>query len=150
MRHYPRNSPEAAASLLALSLLADGDVSAAEMRRLSELDVNGRLGLPAGGFESVIQTLCEDLMACADGSGLNGLAWHQLDQHTLCSLLDEVSDTGLQLIVLQLCGAAIDADAHVADDERRVLQRLADHWKLPAPVLRAPNAYRDVKAAIAA
>jgi hypothetical protein len=31
-----------------------------------------------------------------------------------------------------------------------VLQRLADHWKLPAPVLRAPNAYRDVKAAIAA
>lgn len=144
MRTYPRNSPQAAARILALSLLADGHVSQAEMARLTQLDVGGRLGMDAQGFEAVIADLCMDLMATGT---LSGLAVQQLDEATLDTLLAEVTDPGLQLIVLQLCGAAIDADAHVAEDERAVLKRLADHWHLPVPVLRAPNAYRATVAA---
>lgn len=142
MRSYPRNSPEAAARLLALSLLADGHVSPAEMARLQQLDVDGRLGLPAGGLSSVIQSLCEDLMIHAGTSTPAGLSVQSLDSDRWHHLVAEVTDPGLRLIVLQLCGAAIDADAHVADNERQVLQQLADHWHLPVPVLRSPNAYR--------
>lgn len=128
MRNPACNSPEAAARVLALSLLADGQVSPAELNRLRELDVDGRLGLPPGGFEDVLNQASQ-----RQGAG---------HQHGLSSdLLADVTDPGLRLIVLQLCGAAIDADAHVADEERRVLQQLADHWQLPVPVLRSPNAY---------
>lgn len=128
MHPLPRNSPEAAARILALSLLADGHVSLAELNRLQQLDVDARLGLPPGGFEMVLQRLNHEQAAATLPS-------------TLASLMAELTDPGLQLIVLQLCGAAIDADAHVADNERRVLQQLADQWHLPVPVLRSPNAY---------
>ena len=45
---------------LALSLLADGQVSPAELNRLRELDVDGRLGLPPGGFEEVLRQVSHD------------------------------------------------------------------------------------------
>lgn len=144
MRTYPRNSPEAAARILALGLLADGHVGQAEMARLMQLDAGGRLGMDADGFQEVIAALCADLPAT---DVVGGLAAQQLDTATLDRVLAEVTDPGLQLIVLQLCAAAIDADAHIADGERAVLKRLADHWHMPVPVLRAPNAYRAAVAA---
>ncbi|MEK8088073.1 tellurite resistance TerB family protein [Aquabacterium sp. A3] len=125
MRNPACNSPEAAARILALSLLADGQVSPSELNRLRQLDVDGRLGLPPGGFEEVLRQVSQ----------------RQDAQQALLASMADVTDPGLRLIVLQLCGAAIDADAHVADEERRVLQQLADHWQLPVPVLRSPNAY---------
>ena len=125
MRNPACNSPEAAARVLALSLLADGQVSPSELNRLRQLDVDGRLGLPPGGFEEVLRQVSQ----------------RQDAQQALLASMADVTDPGLRLIVLQLCGAAIDADAHVADEERRVLQQLADHWQLPVPVLRSPNAY---------
>ena len=125
MRTPACNSPEAAAHILALSLLADGQVSPSELNRLRQLDVDGRLGLPPGGFEEVLRQVSQ----------------RQDAQQALLASMADVTDPGLRLIVLQLCGAAIDADAHVADEERRVLQQLADHWQLPVPVLRSPNAY---------
>ena len=125
MRNPACNSPEAAARVLALSLLADGQVSPSELNRLRQLDVDGRLGLPPGGFEEVLRQVSQ----------------RQDAQQALLASMADVTDPGLRLIVLQLCAAAIDADAHVADEERRVLQQLADHWQLPVPVLRSPNAY---------
>ena len=45
MRNYPRNSPQAAARIVALLLIADGHVSRSEMDALYGRDIERELGL---------------------------------------------------------------------------------------------------------
>ena len=46
MRSYPVNSPQAAARIVALTLVADGDIGDAEILWLDRLAVYEQLGLP--------------------------------------------------------------------------------------------------------
>ena len=50
MRSYPRNSPEAAARIVALVLVADGHVCRSEFDALNQLDATGQLGLDPDAF----------------------------------------------------------------------------------------------------
>jgi hypothetical protein len=69
MRTYPRNSPEAAARLVALVLISDGHVCRSEVEALQQLRIEPELGLAPGAFAQVLHTLCEDLLTGAYGSG---------------------------------------------------------------------------------
>ena len=60
MRTYPHNSPEAAARIVALATIADAHHSHCEDTTLARLDVERELGLSPGGFQQVMQALCED------------------------------------------------------------------------------------------
>jgi uncharacterized tellurite resistance protein B-like protein len=54
MRKYPRNSPQAAARIIALTIMADGDVDKAELAVLDELAVHQQLGLEREALHEVI------------------------------------------------------------------------------------------------
>lgn len=125
MRSYPRNSPEAAARIVALLLISDGHVCRSELEALQHLRVEQELGLAPGSFARVVQTLCEDLLMGAYGSGS---AMCNVDEATLASLLREVDDPGLQSKVLRLARAAAEADRHLADAEALVLDATRRHW----------------------
>ena len=60
--HPQDNSPQAAARIVALLLIADGHVSRSEMDALYGRDIEHELGLPPGEFGQVLHTLCEDLL----------------------------------------------------------------------------------------
>ena len=45
MRKYPKNSPQAAARIVALTLIADGDIGQEELALLENLAVHHQLGL---------------------------------------------------------------------------------------------------------
>ena len=70
MRSYPRNSPEAAARIVALVLISDGHVCRSEIDALQKLQVEQELGLVPGAFAQVVHTLCEDLLM---GEGVDGI-----------------------------------------------------------------------------
>ncbi len=129
MRTYPRNSPEAAARILALVLIADGHVCRSEFDALEQLDAPQELGLPPDGLPRIVQTLCEDLLMgnAAGGSMLGGL-----DEQALRSLMDEVDEPDLQRRVFRLAVAAAYGDRHVADGETLVLDAARRHWGLAA------------------
>lgn len=100
MRSYPRNSPQAAARIVALLLIADGHVSRSEMDALYGRDIERELGLPPGEFGQVLHTLCEDLlMGMRDRRLLTG----HIDDATLAALLDEVTDAVLRQKSFVLC-----------------------------------------------
>lgn len=102
MRSYPRNSPEAAARLLALLLIADGHVCRSEIEALESLDAPATLGLAPGGFARIVQSLCEDLML-SESAG----EWPcGPDDATLAALLGEVDEPALRRTVLALASAA--------------------------------------------
>jgi hypothetical protein len=69
MRTYPCNSPEAAARIVALVLIADGHVCRSEFDAMNQLDAHAELGLPPDTLPRVVHTLCEDLLMWAYASG---------------------------------------------------------------------------------
>ena len=125
MRSYPRNSPEAAARIVALVLISDGHVCRSEIEVLQQLHVEQELGLAPSAFAQVVHTLCEDLLLGAYGSGSMMCS---VDETTLASLLAEVDDRVLQSKVLRLANAAAEADKHQADAEALVVAAARRHW----------------------
>lgn len=134
MRNYPRNSPQAAARIVALVLVSDGHVSRAEIETLQRLQLERELDLAQGGFAEVMHRLCEDLLMGAYGSPS---VMCGVDEAALAALMAEVDDPVLQHKVLCLAGAAAEADLHLADAEAMLLALARRHWHCEEPVLPA-------------
>lgn len=127
MRSLPRNSPEAAARLVALVLISDGHVCRSEFEGLHALHAEGRLGLAPGALPEILHQLCEDLLATAPAA--SGLA-QAVDEAIVQSLLDEVDDPALQRLVFELAMAATRADGHAAEGELSLLGTMIVRWGL--------------------
>ncbi len=125
-RHYPRNSPQAAARILAAALLANGDVKWPEWQRLVDANAFERLGLRGVQWHAVVDDLCRDLLTNA-GAGRHG----RIDAPTLAAWLGEVDDLNLQALVVELCAQVIEADGEVHPGESLVLRAALEHWVLP-------------------
>ncbi len=133
MRRYIQNSPQAAARIVALTVIADGDVGKAELALLDELAVHQQLGLDRDAMHAVIDTFCEDLLSS------NQLAWADacpVDEYTLAELMGEIDDPTLRRKVLGLCVKLAMVDDLVAEAESVVLIAAVAHWGLQYDMLR--------------
>lgn len=137
MRRYPRNSPQAAARIVALTVVADRDIGDAEVACLDRLAVHRQLGLDRPELLSVIDLFCEDLLSS------NQLVWSDtcpVDERTLADLMAEIDDPALRLKVLRLCVELAEADERIAEGESIVLTAAVEHWGMHSDMLRSPNA----------
>lgn len=141
MRSYPRNSPEAAARIVALALLADGHLCDREMRLLHRLGVAAQLGLAPVRLQDVVRELCEDLL---QGERLSWAGVCQVGPDVLRQLLAEIEDTALRLHVLRLCARVVEADGVVTDGEALVLTQAVEQWQLERQMLEPePQEWRQ-------
>lgn len=132
MRSYPRNSPQAAARLVALAMIADGHVSRAEIDVIRQSGAEEAMGLPPGGLSPVLQTLCEDILQGALASKpLNSF----VDDALIDALIGEVDDDRPQSAVVQAVVSTVSADGHLTPSERYVLDRLQARWSTSAEAL---------------
>ncbi|MDR7334559.1 TerB family tellurite resistance protein [Roseateles asaccharophilus] len=127
MRSYPTDSPQAVARIVALALLADGNVHPRELEALRRLRQCPPHDLPDATLHGVMREFCEDLLATHAAAPSSTLT---LDDTTISALLDEVQDESLRIRVLQLCAAVIEADEHLARGEFQVLQAAARRWRV--------------------
>jgi tellurite resistance protein len=125
MRSYPRNSPQAAARIVALVLISDGHVCSSEERALDKLDIAGQLGLVPEQFAQIVQALCED-HSIAHASLAPTL--DQIDAAMLATLLGEIDAPALRRKVMRLCMAVAIADEHLADGEIALLAAVFSAW----------------------
>jgi uncharacterized tellurite resistance protein B-like protein len=133
MRSYPVNSPQAAARIVALTVVADGDIGDAEIECLDRLAVHEQLGLARQELHALMDTFCEDLLSSGQ------LKWADtcpVDERTLADLMGEVQDAALRLKVLRLCVELAEVDAHVDDGESSVLVAAVEHWGLHHEMFR--------------
>lgn len=136
MRTYPANSPEAAARIVALTMLADGHLSKAELDALERHGGYRQLGLEPEQLHDVLLALCEDLLHSAN------LAWVdacRIDLYTLGRLMDEIDDPALRRRVLALCVQVAEADAQVSDGESLMLTHAVENWCLQGQMLQPPR-----------
>ena len=127
MRSYPRNSPQAAARLVVLTLLADGHLSRTELNALLRDEVANDLGLSNLRLDDLVREVSEDLLATGFGAWSNGQA---LDAAVVASLLSEISDPALRERVLARCVAVAHADGHVSEGEHSLLDHALRRWGL--------------------
>lgn len=139
MRTYPVNSPQAAARLLAMALVADGNYALSELKALDRLDAPRQLGLPPQDLKAVIEAFCEDLLTGAQGEWLGS---SQLDTATRQALLSEVTDSALRAKIVVLCEAVVEADGHLADGETAMLDSLTRAWR------QMPDHHRTAEGAL--
>jgi uncharacterized tellurite resistance protein B-like protein len=133
MRSYPINSPQAAARIVALTLVADGHVDSVELDTLERAGAYERLGLTRSEMHAVLQGFCEDLLQ-SQSSHWAGTC--QIDPGTLHQLMAEVEDMAMRKAVLGLCVAVAEADSHVADAESIVLASAVEQWGLHHQMLQ--------------
>ena len=142
MRTYPNNSPQAAARIVALAILADGHLCQSELDALDGVDAYKQLGLRPLELHAIVRSLCEDLLTC---SHRNWEAACRVDPGTLTALLAEIDDRHLRAKVLRLCATVIAADEHVTEGEAVFLAAAVDRWRLPrdksGPRASQPEAY---------
>ena len=134
MRTCPSNSPEAAARIVALTVLADGDIGADEIDLMWRLDVPKQLGLSQSDFGAVIDTFCEDLLTSKQ------LIWADacpVDERTLAQLMGEIDAPALRRQVLRLCVEIAEVDSRVTDGESIGLVAAVEHWGLHREMLNS-------------
>lgn len=144
MRSYPVNSPQAAARIVALTVVADGDIGDAEIKWLDRLAVHEQLGLARHELHALLDTFCEDLLSS------DQLKWADacpVDERTLADLMGEVQDPALRLKLLRLCVELAEVDAHVDDGESSVLIAAVEHWGLHREMFRPSSRNRPARPA---
>lgn len=129
MKAYPVNSPEAAARVLAMAMLADGQYSMTEIRALDRQQAPERLGLNPEAFKAVVDGFCQDLLLAGGGQWTGTVDPAIRDQ-----LMGEITDRGLQDLILLQCETLMLADGHLADDEVDLLDALSAAWRRPVLV----------------
>lgn len=132
MRPYPTNSPEAAARIVALTMLADGQLSRTELALADRLQIHRQLGLDRATLRRVIHEVCEDLLDEAH------LAWAdscRITPRSLQGLMADIDDPALQRKVAALCVQVAEADGRVAEGEAALLMAAVEHWNLQHEML---------------
>lgn len=129
MKAYSVNSPEAAARVLAMAMLADGQYSMTEIRALDRQQAPARLGLTPEAFKAVVDGFCQDLLL-AGGEQWTGT----VDPAIRDQLMAEITDRGLQDLILLQCETLMLADGHLADGEVELLDALSAAWRRPVLV----------------
>ena len=127
MRSYPLNSPQAAARIVALALLADGVMESEEMLMLEYVRAHEQLGLSMHQLDAVVEAFGQDIeVARHPGWAEDGL----VDPRTMAALMAEIDDPALRRKVLRLCIAVVEADGRVHDSESAVVNAAVEHWGL--------------------
>jgi uncharacterized tellurite resistance protein B-like protein len=133
MRTYRTNSPQAAARIVALTLVADGHVSSAELDMLERVDAYRRLGIARPEMHQLLQDFCEDLLHVHQSKWTDA---SHIEPRTIEQMMVEVDDPALRMTVLRLCVAVAEADDHVADGESIVLVSAVEQWGLHRQMLQ--------------
>lgn len=132
MRSYPQNSPEAAARIVAMMMLADGHACHSETAAMDNLPPHESLGISREVLLDVMQDFCQDIQTCGQHR------WSDtncLDAQTIRSFMAEIDDPYLRRKLLKLCAAVIEADRHVSEGESLLLGAAVASWGMQPEML---------------
>lgn len=116
---------QAAGRIVALALLANGEINEPELDVLRELQALERLGLTAAQWQALVEQTHQAMQAALPtGDG------EPLDAGTLSQWLAAVDEPAMRQLVLELCAGMVGADGTVGRRESTVLHRLVEQWGL--------------------
>lgn len=127
LRSYPVDSPQAAARVLVLALLADGSIDWSELSVLARRGTLHRLGISEAAFDEVMHGLCADLLV--DRAAASG-GYLVLGRKILSRILGDIGDPALQRKLLRGVLEIVHADGELAGGEAVLLSVAAECWEI--------------------
>ena len=125
MRSYPQNSPEAAARIIALMMLADGHASRSELETLDRFPPEESIGISHETLLGVTRDFCQDIQTAGPSQWCDASC---LDEQTIQSFMAEIDDPRLRQKLLNLCATVVEADHHVSEGESLLLGVAVEYW----------------------
>ena len=127
MRKYLNDSPEAAARIVALALMADGNVDRRETQLLERHGALDRLGVAHDQFDKIFYEFCEDMLTSAYRLASGQL---ELDTQTIINLLSEIRDPALQKKTLHIMLDVVNADHRLTAGEALLVAQALRQWDI--------------------
>ena len=127
MRTYPNNSPLAAARIVALTLIADGHLKAAEMHALQEANAYASLHLNPAMLRQVMQDLCADLLQDRLDQGRTDI---RISPDQIKAVLNEIDEPALRHRIFGVCLEAAYADDVIHEGEVTLLAEALQRWSI--------------------
>ena len=124
MRNYSPNSPEAIARLLAIFMIADGNMDPRELELLEKLHVYHLINLPRKQFAQVLRDVCDDISDEASDDGSIKL----LERERIDNLLSDVTDRRKRILTCVLAMDISKSDGTISDSEMALLSHMMKSW----------------------
>lgn len=122
-----------AADLVALILIADGELASRELAALDQHNIADLLGLPRDVLVQAVIDRCRGLLARVDG----GEALRVLDLEQVERMLDSVTDPGLRILACRAMLVLSKADGRISMPEQTLLRHALSRWSLSLADLSA-------------
>lgn len=123
LRSYPANSPRATARLVALALLADGQLDERELATLERRGAFATLGISREDFVQVLYDFCADVARLSESAG-----GYRLSHSVLSALFDEVDDPRAKERVMNLIVAVVSSDGRYTEGEQKLILGALHSW----------------------
>lgn len=133
MPHQNIDSPQAAARIIALAMVADGHIGDDELALLDRLGVHEQLELSREAMYDVMRAFCREVLSNPRSAWLHDCP---LDEREVEQLMAKVQSPALRQRVLGLCLQIAEVDGEVAPGESLVLNAAVEHWGLQSQMLR--------------
>jgi tellurite resistance protein len=128
---YTENSPQALLRVLALFIVADGEVADAELDICERLGVLEAVGGDRETFARVFDAYCDDLIVHAGTRRLVALA----DAEWVDAILAAVTDPDSRRLLARTLLVVARSDGWFADAELKVVRQVLDRWGLTLEAL---------------
>ncbi|WP_291015105.1 TerB family tellurite resistance protein [Hydrogenophaga sp.] len=144
MQSFEINSPQVAAQVVALALVADGEIGHDELALLDSMNVHEQLDLPRDEMYDVMREFCREALNNPPSGWSHDCP---LDEREMTQLMAQITLPALRQRVLHICVQIAEADGEVADGESFVLNAAVEHWGLHRQMLLPGNDSPMVRAA---
>lgn len=125
MKSLPLNSPDAAARLVAVAVIADGRLHDEEIVWLNRHLILDAVGIDRDHFAHLFVEFCRELVDEAEQERV-----FLLDDARLARMAAEITDQNLRKATLSAIVILSKADGRLAKGEQRLLQYLLRHWDM--------------------
>jgi uncharacterized tellurite resistance protein B-like protein len=119
------DSPEAAACVLSLAIMADGRLQGTEVGALDKHQAYAKLGMSREQFYEVMRDVCTALLERQTASGRS---MFHLDEEPAVGWIDALQSPALRQTVAELALAVIRSDGELHPGESRLYWRVLDRW----------------------
>jgi uncharacterized tellurite resistance protein B-like protein len=144
MQTHDLDSPQAAAQIVALALVADGEIGQDELALLDRMNVHEQLNLSREAMLDVMRDFCREALSSPQSGWSHDCP---LDEREVARLMAQITRPALRQRVLHLCLQVAEADGQVAEGESFVLNAAVEHWGLQRQMLRPLNDWPMARAA---
>ena len=133
MHTHKLDTPQAAAQIVALAMVADGRIGDDELSLMDSLCMHEQLHLSREAMRDVMGDFCREALSNPRSAWLHDCP---LDEREVEQLMAQVRCPELRQRVLSLCLQIAEVDGEVAPGESFVLNAAVEHWGLQSQMLR--------------